>query len=217
MRLSAPVSFGSVRVRSPHCEPGQRIGLLGGSFNPPHEAHVLISQIALKRLRLDRVWWIITPGNPLKSKGSLAPLDTRLTAARSLASDARIIVTDFEKDLASPFTAATLRFLKRRHPQVDFVWLMGADCLLEFHRWRNWRTIFATLPIAVIDRPGCHLPALASPAAAAFQDLRLEESRAACLPGQSAPAWTLLTGPLSAQSSTAIRARNNTAVAKQTR
>ncbi len=218
MRISAPDSFGSVQVRTPPCAPRQRIGLLGGSFNPAHEAHRLITQIALKRLQLDRVWWIITPGNPLKSKNRLVALPTRMAAARAVTGgDARIIVTDFEKDLASPFTAATLAFLQRRHPGVDFIWLMGADCLIEFHRWRNWRAIFATMPIAVIDRPSCHLPALAAPAAAAFQDYRLDENRAAALIGQKRPAWTFLTGPLSAQSSTAMRAKINASVAKPTR
>jgi nicotinate-nucleotide adenylyltransferase len=216
MRLSAPDSFGSVRVRTPPCAPRQRIGLLGGSFNPAHEAHLLISQIALKRLQLDRVWWLVTPGNPLKSKSSLAPLDTRLSTARALTSDPRIVITDFEKDLASPFTAATLAFLKRRHPGVDFVWLMGADCLIAFHRWRNWRTIFATLPIAVIDRPGCHLPAIASPAASGFRAHQRPEACAVALPTRRLPAWTFLTGPLSTQSSTVLRAHAKKFVAEKT-
>jgi nicotinate-nucleotide adenylyltransferase len=216
MRISTTNTFGSVRVRTPHCEPRQRIGLLGGSFNPAHEAHLLISQIALKRLQLDRVWWIVTPGNPLKSKSNLAPLDTRLSDARTLTSDPRIIITDFEKDLASPFTAATLAFLKRRHHDVDFVWLMGADCLSAFHRWRNWRAIFATMPVAVIDRPDCHLSAIASPAAAAYGAHRIAETHALTLPTRRVPAWTFLTGPQSAQSSTALRAQAQKSVAKKT-
>ena len=216
MRISNPDSFGSVRVRNPLCAPRQRIGLLGGSFNPAHEAHLLISQIALRRLQLDRVWWLVTPGNPLKLKTKLAPLNTRLSDARALTSDPRIVITDFEKDLASPFTAATLSFLKRRHPEVDFIWLMGADCLAAFHRWRNWRAIFATMPIAVIDRPGCHLAAIASPAASTFRALRRPEECAATLSKQRLPAWTFLTGPLSVQSSTALRAQAPKFVAKKT-
>lgn len=216
MRISTTTTFGSVRVRLPRCEPRQRIGLLGGSFNPAHEAHLLISQIAIKRLQLDRVWWLVTPGNPLKSKSGLAPLHERLADARAVTCDPRIIITDLEKDLASPYTAATLAFLKRRHPGVDFVWLMGADCLATFHRWSNWRAIFGTMPIAVIDRPGCHLPAIASPAAATFCAHRIAEIHAGALPTRNVPAWTFLTAPLSAQSSTALRTQVTKTVAKKT-
>jgi len=203
---SALVDFGALAARPPHAEPGQRIGLLGGSFNPPHAAHLLISRIALSRLALDRVWWIVTPGNPLKTSAGLPPLEHRLRQCRALARDARIVVTGFEQGLDTAFTAATLAFLRRRNRGVRFVWLMGADCLAEFHRWRLWREIFATLPIAVVDRPGWRLKALAAPAARAFATARVPESRANLLAGTPPPAWTLLTGPLSPLSSTAIRA-----------
>ncbi|MEZ5850245.1 MAG: nicotinate-nucleotide adenylyltransferase [Hyphomicrobiaceae bacterium] len=206
MRKSAPVRFGSIRARPPLAMAGQKIGLLGGSFNPPHEAHRLISQIALRRLGLDQVWWIVTPGNPLKIGRDLMPLDERLALCRTMARDNRIIVTAFEKHLATTFTAATLGFLRLRHPATRFVWIMGADCLAEFHRWRQWRDIFATMPVAVIDRPGHHLGALASPAGRAMQSGRVAETRSRLILQRRLPAWTFLTGPLSSISSTAIRA-----------
>lgn len=205
MRKSAPFRFGSMNARPPHSEAGQRIGLLGGSFNPPHAAHRLISQIALKRLRLDQVWWLVTPGNPLKGNGGLRPLEERLALCRDMAGDARITVTGFEAGLQSSFTMATLAFLVGRRPRTRFVWIMGADCLPQFHRWAQWREIFQLLPIAVIDRPGWHLKALSSPAAGAFARKRLPETHAARLADSSPPAWTLLTGPLMALSSTEIR------------
>jgi nicotinate-nucleotide adenylyltransferase len=205
MRKSAPFCFGTIRARPPHVEAGMRIGLLGGSFNPPHAAHRLISEIALRRLGLDRVWWLVTPGNPLKSHTELLPLSHRVAMARALANDRRSIVTDFEKDLGSPFTAATLGYLKLRYRGVRFVWLMGADCLAEFDQWRHWREIFGQMPIAVVDRPGWHLKALAGPAARAFAKFRIPADRAGMLASLQPPAWTLLTGPLSPLSSTAIR------------
>ena len=207
MYKSAPIRFGSLRAKLPLAMPGQRIGLLGGSFNPPHAAHRLISQIALRRLGLDRVWWIVTPGNPLKSPSELLPLGERLERANAIKQDSRITVTAFETGLASPFTAGTLGFLKLRYPAVRFVWLMGGDCLGQFHRWRQWRDIFQLLPVAVIDRPGWHLQGLAAPAARAFSGYRLPEQKARALAFEPAPAWTLLTGPLMPLSSTAIRAR----------
>lgn len=206
MPASALHWFGSVAARPPHAEAGQRIGLIGGTFNPPHAGHVLVSEIALARLGLDRVWWIVTPGNPLKSRAGLPDLATRLAQCRTLARDPRIIATGFEAGLATTFTAATLGFLVRRLPGVHLVWIMGADCLAELHRWREWRRILATLPIAVIDRPGWHLKALASPAARAFAAGRLPQAKARRLAAAVPPAWTLLTGPLSPISSTAIRA-----------
>ncbi len=196
----------------PHAEAGQRIGLLGGSFNPPHPAHVLITEIALRRLALDEVWWLVSPGNPLKSRTGEAAQAHRMEQARRMATDTRIKVTGFESDLPTAYTAATLSFLKRRKPHVQFVWLMGADNLATIHRWRAWRTIFELMPIAVADRPRWRLKALASPAARAFSRYRVAEEKAVTLPAAPAPAWTFLTGPLSDLSSTAIRARrSNTA------
>jgi nicotinate-nucleotide adenylyltransferase len=204
-RRSNLTAFGSIKPRPPLVFPGQRIGLMGGSFNPPHEGHRLISELALKRLGLDRIWWIVTPGNPLKAHGDLAPLPERLAAAQALAGDRRIVVTDFEARLPTAFTAATLSFLKNRYPEGRFVWIMGADNLANFHRWRHWRDIFRLMPIAVIDRPGWRHQSLASKAAAAFRAGYVPESQAAGLAQFRPPAWTLLTGPLSTLSSTELR------------
>lgn len=209
MRASTATDFGSVAVRVPAATRGQRIGLLGGSFNPPHAAHRMISQIALRRLGLDQVWWIVTPGNPLKSRQGEAPLYARVALAEAMAADARIRVTDFETGLPTPFTASTLAFLCRRRPEADFVWLMGADNLASVHRWRNWRGIFRMMPIAVIDRPGWHFKALASPAARAFAAARVPEVRAARLARSQAPAWVFLSGPLSDLSSTTLRRKSS--------
>lgn len=205
MRASAPTHLDRIATRIPHTEAGQRIGLLGGSFNPPHHAHRLISETALKRLQLDQVWWLVSPGNPLKEHVAQAPLAERVRMARSLAQDARIRVTDFEAELPTAYTASTLAFLRRRFPQVRFVWLMGADNLAGFHRWQRWRSIMALVPVAVVDRPGWHLKALASPAARAYAGRRLSEAHAKRLSDRPLPAWVFLSGPLSELSSTSIR------------
>lgn len=203
MRKNPPAP--TISVRAPNVESGQRIGLLGGSFNPPHAGHLQISRIALSRLQLDRLWWIVTPGNPLKSTAGLPPLEDRMATCRDIVDDNRIVVTGFEKDLGTTYTAATLGFLRRRHPGVHFVWVMGADCLAEFHHWRQWREIFTLLPIAIVDRPGWHLAASASVAARTFAASRYPPEEAAGLATKRAPAWTVLTGPLSTLSSTALR------------
>jgi nicotinate-nucleotide adenylyltransferase len=202
---STPSSFGSVKAAPPAVRPGQRIGLLGGSFNPPHAGHALISRIALTRLGLDQVWWIVTPGNPLKSRAELAPLAERVVASRAVARHPRIRATAFEQHLPATFTAVTLAFLKRRARGVHFVWLMGADNLANFDRWQHWREIAAMMPIAVIDRPGWRLRAVASRAGRALAPYRIPECRARLLPGMHPPAWVFLTGPLSPLSSTELR------------
>ena len=198
---------GRLAAKPPPFGAGQRIGLLGGSFNPPHAAHVLISEIALKRLQLDRLWWLVTPGNPLKTGRDQMSLEERVAACRAMVTDPRILITPFEKDLPSRYTAATLDYLRRRHPGGRFVWVMGADCLAQFHRWHQWRHIFTTMPIAVIDRPQWRLPALASPAAQAFSRSRVPEAVSATLPILQPPAWSYLTGPLSPLSSTHLRGK----------
>lgn len=201
----APPNFGRIKARPPYAAPGQVIGLLGGSFNPPHIAHRMISETALKRLGLDKVWWIVSPGNPLKRRSDAAPLAERLALCRDMAKNPHIIVTDFEADLATPYTASTLAFLKTRTPLVRYIWIMGADNLASFHRWERWREIFTTVPIVVVDRPGWRLKALASKAARAFASSRVSETDAATLALRPPPAWTFLTGPLSHVSSTALR------------
>ena len=128
-------------VRLPPFVPGMRIGLFGGTFNPPHEGHLLVAQMALKRLKLDRIWWLVTPGNPLKPLNGLPPLAERMAAARELARDPRICVTGFEEEIGARYTFDTLTYLKNRCAGVDFVWIMGADNLRQFHRWQRWQDI----------------------------------------------------------------------------
>ncbi len=200
---SCPSMFG---IQTPPVFPGARIGLLGGSFNPAHAGHRQISQIARRRLDLDVVWWLVSPGNPLKDKRQLEPLHNRMSVARTVAGARWISVTDFETQLGSPFTIDTLQFLSRRYRQAHFVWLMGADNLATLHKWRNWRAITATFPIAVIDRPGWHLRAVSSPAARLLARSRLAPERASDLPMRPPPRLVMLTGPLTPASSTAIRA-----------
>lgn len=200
-------SFGRIKAHPPHATPGQTIGLLGGSFNPPHAAHRMISEVVLKRLGLDKVWWIVSPGNPLKKRIDTAPLNERLVLCRDVAKNPHIIVTDFEADLTTPYTASTLAFLKSRNPLVRYVWIMGADNLATFDRWQRWREIFTMVPVVVVDRPGWRMKALASKAARAFASARLPESDAADLARRPAPAWAFLTGPLSHVSSTALRSK----------
>ncbi|MGD9501101.1 MAG: nicotinate-nucleotide adenylyltransferase [Methyloceanibacter sp.] len=191
-------------ARPPLALPGMRIGLLGGSFNPPHEAHRGISLEALKRLKLDRVWWLVAPANPLKDPSSLPSLETRIEAARKIARHPRIDITGFSG--GSIYTSDLLDALQRRYPDVNFVWLMGADNLPAFHLWRDFEDIFARLPVAVFDRPGYRLKALASRAAQLFGGFRVDESDAGGLADLMPPAWTLITHPLSRLSSTALRA-----------
>ena len=161
-------AFGGINVRLPATAPGQRIGLLGGSFNPAHEGHRNISLEAIKRLELDRVWWLVSPGNPLKEHDDLAPFGDRVEQARKVSGHRRIIVTDFEAQLPTPYTAATVTFLNSRLNHVNFVWLMGADNLVQIHLWKNWRRIFDSVPVAVIDRPGYRHRAQASVAAQGY-------------------------------------------------
>jgi nicotinate-nucleotide adenylyltransferase len=192
-------------VRLPPFAPGQAIGLLGGSFNPPHEGHRLISEIALRRLRLDRLWWLATPGNPLKSTVDLAETRARIAAARRLTPDPRIAVTGFESEIGSRYTYDSLAWLRRRAPGTRFVWIMGADNLIQFHRWRRWREIADLLPILVIDRPGATPRALSSRAAEALVRYRRPERDAARFASLTPPALLFLHGRRSSQSSTALR------------
>jgi len=184
---------------------GQTIGLLGGSFNPPHEGHRLISSLALRRLRLDRLWWLATPRNPLKSAAGLAEMRARLEAARRLTRDPRIAVTGFEAEIGAHYTYQTILWLKRRAPRAHFIWIMGADNLRQFHRWRRWREIAELVPILVVDRPGSTLRALASPAGSVLSRHRRSESEAAQFARSTPPAFLFLHGPRSNLSSTALR------------
>jgi nicotinate-nucleotide adenylyltransferase len=190
----------------PHVEKGLAVGLFGGSFNPPHAGHALVGEIALRRLALDQLWWIVTPGNPLKSGNELAPLAERLMLSEQTAQNPRIKVTAFEAAHHVRYTADTLALVRARNPGVDFVWVMGADGLRDFHRWQRWRKIVMTFPIAVIDRPGSTLSFLSSMVAKTFDYARVDEIDAPRLARMKAPAWTFIHGPRSMLSSTAIRA-----------
>jgi nicotinate-nucleotide adenylyltransferase len=185
-----------------------RIGLFGGSFNPAHQGHLAVSLMALRRLRLDRIWWLVTPGNPLKDLRELAGLEARIGAARAIASHPRIIVTGLEAEIGTRFTFETISFLKARCRGVHFVWMMGADNFPGFHFWQRWREIGKLVPIAVIDRPGSTLVAPNSRAAQMFAPYRIDESQAACLADMKPPAYVFLHGPRSALSSTALRAKS---------
>jgi len=193
-------------LRMPHVEKGMQVGLFGGSFNPPHAGHALVAEIALRRLALDQLWWIVTPGNPLKSKSELAPLAERLVLSEGVARDPRIKVTAFEAAQNVRYTADTLALVRARNPGVDFVWIMGADSLRDFHRWQRWRKIAMTFPIAVVDRPGATLSFLSSLMAKTFDHARTDEADAPRLARMEAPAWTFIHGPRSPLSSSAIRA-----------
>ncbi|MBN8990670.1 MAG: nicotinate-nucleotide adenylyltransferase [Rhizobiales bacterium] len=184
---------------------GMRIGLLGGSFNPPHAAHRAISLFALKRLKLDRVWWLLTPGNPLKDNGGLHDLSERADAARKIADDPRIDISCLEAVIGTRYTVDTIIHLRRRVRGVHFVWIMGADNLAQFHRWKDWRRIASEVPIAVIDRPPQSFRALAAPAAQALARYRLPENQAARLAEQPTPAWVFLSGMKLSLSSTRLR------------
>ncbi len=206
MLRSALQSFGTLKARPPPAFPGQSVGLMGGTFNPPHEGHVVCAVTALRRLQLDQLWWMVTPGNPLKSGAGLPSLKERMEASRALGVGPAVKVTDFEARLGSPYTYATIRFVTRHFPHVRFVWVMGADNLATFHQWQHWREIAQLVPIAVVDRPGWHLKALASPAARFLSRSRLPEASAPLLAGRKPPAWVFLSTRLSGASSTRLRA-----------
>jgi len=191
----------------PPCAPGMRIGLFGGTFNPPHEGHRLASLIALRRLRLSSVWWLVTPGNPLKRNDGLPPMASRLAAARRMADHPRIAVTGLEADIDTRFTYDTVAWLVRRRPHVRFVWIMGADNLHNFHRWQRWVDIARLMPIAVVDRPESTLRGTRSRAASRFERWRQPESGAASFATLDPPAFVFLHGPRSDLSSTELRRR----------
>jgi nicotinate-nucleotide adenylyltransferase len=185
--------------------PAIRTGLLGGSFNPAHGGHRRITMGAIAALGLDEAWWLVSPGNPLKDSAGMAPLSARFASARNVARRAPIRVTAIERELGTRFTVDTLRALVRRYPRRRFVWLMGADNLAQFHRWRDWRGIARTVPIAVIARPGYDGPALASPAMAWLGRFRRSAASFRCRGEWSAPALVILRFDPDPRSATAIR------------
>ena len=192
----------------PPARSGMCIGLLGGSFDPAHEGHALISREALKRFGLDEVWWLVSPGNPLKVRGP-APLAQRMAQARSVMQHPRVRVTDLEARLGTRYTHATLSRLLAAYPGVRFVWLMGADNLATFHHWEKWRGIMQMVPVGVMARPGQRISARVSPAARQFRCYRLRGREAAKLCLSEPPSWCFLNVPMSDLSSTGIRARGD--------
>jgi nicotinate-nucleotide adenylyltransferase len=204
-----PDARASGPLRIPISAPGLRIGLLGGSFNPPHAAHRAISVFAMKRLGLDWVWWLVTPGNPLKSAQHLRPLADRIAIARAAADHPRIKVTDLEAAIGTRYSYDTVKTLTGRRPAVRFVWIMGVDNLAIFHRWRNWRGIARLVPIAVVDRFSTNFAGTAATAAHAMARSRLPEAAAMRLASHPAPAWVFLHGLKSPLSSTALRGRGD--------
>ncbi|WP_051540931.1 nicotinate-nucleotide adenylyltransferase [Ahrensia sp. 13_GOM-1096m] len=189
----------------PYVEKGMTVGLFGGSFNPPHDGHRLVSEIALRKLGLNQLWWMVTPGNPLKDTSKLPSLAERIALSEKLNHDPRIKITGFEASLNTAYTAQTLAMIHKRNIGVNFVWIMGADNLASFHKWQNWQIIAQTFPIAVIDRPGSTLSYLSSIMAKTFDYARVDENDAPALAHLKAPAWTFIHGPRSRLSSTAIR------------
>ncbi|MFV0513459.1 MAG: nicotinate-nucleotide adenylyltransferase [Jhaorihella sp.] len=189
----------------PYVRAGQSVGLLGGSFDPAHGGHVHITREALKRFGLDRVWWLVSPGNPLKSRGP-APLADRMAAARALMRHPRVSVTGIEARLGTRATADTLAALRRHCPGVRFVWLMGADNLAQLHLWQNWRDIMEGVPVGVLARPGDRISARMSPAARIYRNRRIPARDSHLLARADAPAWCFVNVPMREDSSSAIRA-----------
>jgi nicotinate-nucleotide adenylyltransferase len=192
----------AIRAPGP-VKPGLRIGLLGGSFNPAHAGHVHASKVALSRLKLDYVWWLVSPHNPLKSKKELAPLERRVAFAKTVARDTRIRVSDIERTLGTRYTVDTLAALKKCFPKVHFVWLMGSDNLVQLPRWRRWKDIFALAPVAVVPRPGTALAARRCKAARRFAADRVAANQLAL----EAPSWTILNARGVPASATRLRAK----------
>jgi len=186
-----------------------RVGILGGSFNPAHRGHRAITLSAIEALALDEAWWLVSPGNPLKEAArDMAPLAARLASARRMARRAPIRATDIETRLHTRYTLDTIRKLRRRHPKIRFIWLMGADNLADFHRWKNWRAIAREVPIAVIARPGYDGRALAAPAMGWLRRFQRRTDHAKSWTTWRLPALVLLRFRPDPTSATGLRAEN---------
>jgi nicotinate-nucleotide adenylyltransferase len=184
---------------------GQRIGIFGGSFNPPHAGHRQASLFALRRLGLDKIWWMVTPGNPLKKNGSLPAMADRMRAAAEMAADPRIAVSGAEAVFRTRYTADLIQILKNRDPTTRYVWIMGSDSLTDFHRWEDWRRLAGSVPIAVVNRPRSLAAPLSARAAQGIGSYRIDAEDSVTLPDREPPAWVFLIGPRISASSTAIR------------
>ncbi|MFK7902468.1 MAG: nicotinate-nucleotide adenylyltransferase [Nitratireductor sp.] len=214
-QLSTPTTHNSITksdksimrdaIKLPAIADGMRIGLFGGSFNPPHAGHVHVSQTALIKGKLDQVWWLVTPGNPLKDTSQLASLTQRLKKCHELIKHPKIKVSAIEAKYNLRYTQQTLALLKKLCPRINFVWIMGADNLKNFHQWQNWREIANQMPIMIIDRPGSTLSYRSAQAAIALSKYRIDETDAHLLANMKAPAWAFIHGPRNSLSSTAIR------------
>ena len=187
----------------PRIRRGLKVGLLGGSFNPAHDGHRHISLLGLRRLKLDQVWWLVSPQNPLNPTGGMANLADRLASARQAARHPRIRVSDLESRLGTRYTVDTVKRLKARYPGVTFVWLMGADNLAQISHWRRWTEIFQTLPIAIFDR---HPYAFRALAGLASHRYKMQRIKATALAARRPPAWGFVRGPVHPASATALRA-----------
>lgn len=194
-----------MKTTVPHCRPGQRIGLLGGSFDPPHQGHAHITREALKRFGLDHVWWLVSPGNPLKPRGP-ARLQRRMAACRDVMVHPRVTITDIEADLGTRYTAETIAALQARFVGTRFVWLMGADNLAQMHLWKDWQEIMARVPVGVLARPGERVDGRMSRAAQVFRSARLHPRASHLLGNCAAPAWCFANMPMQDISSTRLRA-----------
>ncbi|WP_375668327.1 nicotinate-nucleotide adenylyltransferase [Bartonella sp. AP36NXGY] len=193
----------------PHVERSNVVGLFGGSFNPPHAGHLLVAKIAIRRLHLDQLWWMITPGNPLKDCTQLLPLEERMRLSFKLIDHPKIRLTGFEKAIGSKVSVDTIFHILTHYSGVNFVWIMGADSFATIHHWYRWHDIVSMLPIAIIDRPLGNWSALSSPMAHIYRRFRLDERESKRLPFIKPPVWTYLHGPLSFQSSTNLRLKKN--------
>lgn len=196
------------RADMPLARPGQVIGLLGGSFDPAHEGHVRLTQEALKQFGLDRVWWLVSPGNPLKQQGPAA-MGRRMERAGKVMRHPRVEITGLEADLGTRYTAQTLRMLVRLYPGVRFVWLMGADNLATLHHWQDWQWIMQNIPVGVLARPKQRLSARLSPAARRFRRAKLPDGQARRLASAAPPVWSFVNMPMLDISSTKMRIRGD--------
>lgn len=192
-------------LHMPQVQKGMVVGLFGGSFNPPHEGHLLIARDALRTLKLDQLWWMVTPGNPLKDHSGLAPLAERIRLSEALVDEPRIKVTAFEAAHAIRYSADTVELVLSRNPDASFIWVMGADSLNGFHQWERWEDIVRAIPITIYDRPGSSLSLQTSVMAQKFSAARVDETDASGLAHMRPPAWTFIHGPLSPLSSTELR------------
>ncbi|MDF1854545.1 nicotinate-nucleotide adenylyltransferase [Pseudooceanicola sp.] len=197
-----------MRSGFPNVRAGQVVGLLGGSFDPAHDGHAMITREALKRFRLDQVWWLVSPGNPLKARQP-APMADRLQRARAVMDHPKVRVTDIEARLGTRYTARSLRALIARYPGVRFVWLMGADNLGQFDQWQEWRWIMDHVPVGVLARPQQRISARMSKAARIYHAARLPSRHSSVLADHSAPAWCFVNVPMVALSSTELRRKGN--------